>query len=372
MPTQNGGARHRQRGAGTAVRLGLGAALALLAAVVIGALIATSDSTDDGAVDMPDRQSTSTVPPTSEFAPPEGARPLGDVTVGGAASGCRFEECRQVTVACPDIDPIDATVGVEPARSEQRGVVLMFSGGKGAAFWSSGARIPDLVGPWTEAGFDVVEIAWAGDGWGASPPGEAVGFAALACRPATFTKWVYDNEFAPLGLDGGPTGVCGFCVGGNSGGASQAAYGLTHYGLDALVDAMVVTAGPPHSLIAQGCSGRPEDAEFSYRPDGQKLMDIAYGGTPGPCAASEDPGLWEQDGVATGGSDYEFPTTRIVIVLGREDRSGATTQAQVLAERMRSGGTPTVEVHVLPGEGHKVESSVEAVELVREAVLAGG
>ena len=70
-------------------------------------------------------------------------------------------------------------------------------------------------------------------------------------------------------------GVCGFCVLGGSGGSAQAAYSLSHYGLDAIVDGVFPIGGPTHAAIAKGCM-RQNRAEDQYWYNGSDF-DSAYG-----------------------------------------------------------------------------------------------
>ena len=93
-------------------------------------------------------------------------------------------------------------------------------------------------------GLWAVEVGW-------EPPGIWQGTGesrTWACRYATVARWVYDNLHR-----GGERTL--FLAHGNSGGSSQIAYALTHYGLDEVIDAALLSGGPPDAPVCspQGC-----------------------------------------------------------------------------------------------------------------------
>jgi hypothetical protein len=315
--------------------------------------------------------------PTTAATIPGGARPTGTVTVGGAPPAnikCPLDSCMTVNVTCPEIEPMDAILAVGEPQGTPTGVIVLFSGGTGASWWATPTRPveQEVLTGFQAKGLEVIEVAWP-DAWGTAPPSQAVGFAKLSCRPATIVKWAHDERYAPMGVSAPARGECGFCISGNSGGSSQAAYALTHYGLAPIVDAAILSSGPPHSDIARGCSGKPDDTAFQYDPDNVPLIDGAYGHLkdPGPCASHDASfaSLWTEDGVATGGAFYNYPNTRVSFLFGGRDPTVAPTQAQELVDKLKQAGSPMVSAETVASMPHSVNGNPDSRAAVTNAVL---
>lgn len=312
--------------------------------------------------------------------PEDGALPLGELVETGAGPGRGSRcptgaECTQFTVDCPEVpDPAAGSVAISPPAADPRGVVVFFSGGKGSNWWEDGVRKGSgeasfLVADLQAAGYEVVQVRWE-SGFSTNPSGEPMGFARAACRSATAVRWAYDERYAPLGLDP-PTGICGFCVSGNSGGSSQAAWGLTHYGLSEIVDAAVFTGGPPHAAIDTGCLQEGDEA-YWYDASSARGFDEVYGagrGEEGACTGHDDTfaELMDADSIDSGGTDYEYPATRVVFLFGTNDRTVAPTHAQDYVERLEEEGSPLVEVQEVQ-MGHEITQSQLGLEAIFDAI----
>src|SRR5439155_825708 len=185
--------------------------------------------------------------------------------------------CQAFTVACPLLEQLaTGTLAIAPATGPVRGLVVFMSGAEGEGFWSTeGTGALSWLNGLRSDGYETVQVAWSTP-WLASAPGEFTGPAHLACRPATVIRWIHDNTFASLRLAAPPTGSCGFCATGNSGGASQVSYAIAFYGLGAILNAVIPTSGPPHAAMAKGCLGSPG---FTYSPGAAVIIDQSYGFT---------------------------------------------------------------------------------------------
>ena len=351
-----------------------------LAVGLVGLVIVLADGGDGDAAERDATATTTTAASTSPSSvdepptTPAGAGALGSVRVTGTPSSCPLEECTDVDVECPGLPPATATVAVEPATGTPDGVVVLLSGAEGKTFWANSdqGRQAKVVSDIAERGLDAVEVAWPDQGWAGAPAGEAIGFAALACRSATIVQWVHDERYVPMDLDPS-TGACGFCVSGNSGGASQIAYSLAYYGLDVIIDAAVMTSGPPHAGIGQGCIPGAGESAFAYGRASLPSIDAAYGhpDDPGPCAQG-DAGfadLWRADSVDTGGNDYVHPTTRIEFLLGGQDRTVAPAHARLYIDRLEVGGSPMVHEEEIPEMQHEVLAQTASRDAVIDAIF---
>jgi hypothetical protein len=165
---------------------------------------------------------------------------------------------------------------------------------------------------------------------------------------------VHDTEYAPLGLDPADF-VCGFCVTGNSAGALQGGYLLADYGLDSILDGVVLGGGPIPARVAEACLEANEGSTYGInRPS---VVDYAYGvpkGVKGPCAL-KDPSFeatWRADSLVDGGIDYEHPTTRVVILIGGLDHTSAPNHAAAYRDRLVAEGSPMVSYDIIPTAGH--------------------
>lgn len=211
--------------------------------------------------------------------------------------------------------PVMARLRIDQPTTHARGVVLLFSGGGGSTFWADHSQVAaQAVLDMRAAGFRVVQVAWQ-TAWLASAPGERSGPHALACRPATLINWAHRRFYAPLGLDP-PAGVCGFCVSGNSGGASQISYTLSFYGQENILDAVIPTGGPPHASLDKGCLRRPGEDSYYYTTGNAQTIDSSYGfvAEPGPCALHDTAltSRWIADSVQAG--DLDYPASRVHII----------------------------------------------------------
>jgi hypothetical protein len=207
-------------------------------------------------------------------------------------------------------------------------------------------------------------------GWLASSPGERAGPVVLACRPATVIDWLHRTLYRPLNRPTGGAG-CGFCLSGNSAGSSAIAYAMAFYGLDRFVDGMVLTGGPPHTAIAEGCM---RDDGLAYPGETPHVIDASYGfQSAGPCERA-DPSwrpTWKADSLDLAGRDYLYPSTRILLMVGAEDDSGAAEHQARYLEVLRRAKDPAVEQETIPGMTHAVTASSEGLARMREWFVSG-
>lgn len=307
-------------------------------------------------------------------APVAGGLPLGTVTVGSTSDRCPGALCEGFEVSCPGLsEPIRGMVSTTPATGSPRGLVMFFTGGPGKGWYvgddsQTSAEFEKL----SAAGFELVQVRWGDQGWLRAAEGEEIGPAELACRPATVIKWVHDTKYQPLGVDP-QAGMCGFCLTGNSGGASQITYAVTHYGLSEVVDVLIPTSGPPHASLAKGCLPEPGQEEFAFPGSAVGVIDSSYGAPrgDGPCTTADAAfrPAFERDSVDIGGSDYDYPRTRVHFIVSPGDETVAV-RAQALADKLRQAGSPWVSFQEVPEMGHDIQKSEAGMAALVAAVLA--
>lgn len=281
--------------------------------------------------------------------------------------------CRSIEVSCPAVKTAaPAYLSVAEPTAPPRGTLLFTTGGSGMG-WAFRARdrealMEQLLGD----GFRIVQLAWATN-WLESSPGDTAGTAHLGCRPATVVKWVHETYFLPLGIARSSNGRCGFCITGNSGGATQSSYPLSHYRLEEILDAVIPTGGPPHSALSKSCLLRPGEAGYQYPPNTREFLDRGFGffDGNGPCVR-QDPSFtnrWDQASVATGGTDYNHPRTRVHFVFGENDEAQQTVGGDY-ADRLRNEGSPWVTSEIAAATGHGTMGTEQGRSAIRAAILA--
>jgi hypothetical protein len=223
------------------------------------------------------------------------------------------------------------------------------------------------------AGFEVVVVSWADQTpWLTSASGQEVGPKVLGCRPATTIAWTHDNIYRQLGVSSPGKGACGFCATGNSGGASQIAYALSFYGVGSLLDAAVLTSGPPHTALDKACLG--PDPNLLFDPDSASIVDLSYGFAPGtgPCAHHDQSfaDRWAKDGTDSDGT-YSFPHTRVAFLFVQGDHTAAPFHGRLYAEKLKSAGSPMMSDETVPGFNHTIMTFPEGRQAVEDALLAG-
>ena len=340
----------------------------MLAAV---ALLAAACSKDPGGFPPPISSGPSVPSPTGSSSS-QGTLPLGTLTLtSGSASCAQGGRCRLgFRVDCPGVqEPAEGTLIAE-GPGQARALVMGFVGTLGTGtIGLSKQWVADMVAQ----GFEVVVVSWADQTpWLTSSSGEEIGPKVLACRPATAIAWTHDNIYRQLGVSSPGAGACGFCATGNSGGASQIAYALSFYGVGSLLDAAVLTSGPPHTALDKACLG--PDPNLRFDADSSSIVDLSYGFAPGtgPCTHQDESFAerWRKDGIDAGGT-YSFPRTRVAFLFVAGDHTAAPFQGRLYAEKVMSAGSPMVSDDTVPGFNHTIMTFPEGRQAVEDALLSG-
>jgi hypothetical protein len=303
--------------------------------------------------------------------------PLGTMKVRNAIVGdcpAGFSCAKFIVQNCPlvDMDDHGQLAWSAPATSP-RGVVIFFDGGGGNEWWADPGPGEDFLAHLRDDDhFIIVENRWVSIGWLDALEGDQIGAAHLACRPATLIQWVHDHIYAPLHLDPLP-GQCGFCITGNSGGASQVAFPLPFYGLDTILDADIPTGGPDHAAITKACLQVPG---YEYNDTHRKTMDYSYGyqnpeSEPGPCLQSDPTwaARWDADSVELGGNDYSYPTTRVELIEGGLDDTGAPAHAADFRDVLEQDPNNSVTWTFIPDMPHHISDNLEGEAAIEAALL---
>jgi len=253
---------------------------------------------------------------------------------------------------------------------------LFTTGNFGWTLYENAGESRRTLAELSAAGFRTVQLQWI-DSWLVGSLGKEEGHVRLGCRPATVARWVYDHLHQA-------TKSTAFCATGNSGGASQVAYMLSHYGLKEILAAVLPSGGPPHARIDRACS--PDDPAYLTSDAMRKLNDTGFGFVPpgdlrninpadvpsiGPCSRG-DLSFREKfrlASIASGEGDYVYPRTMVWFVfegIGDAPVALGATYYELLVK----SGSPLVGKTFVPGVDHGgLIRSREGAEKIRDVLL---
>jgi len=138
-----------------------------------------------------------------------------------------YSYMEQVAVKCPNLRGDTAILSHLDAE-KPKGTAAFFSGGYGTENYAKNAAEMVWLQSLVDDGYNVIQVHWTSDWWS--------GFDHLveqACRPATVIAFILDR-YGPVTLVG------------QSGGASQVAYAVEHYGQEP--PKVVLSGGPPEPM----------------------------------------------------------------------------------------------------------------------------
>lgn len=281
------------------------------------------------------------------------ALPLGQVTDGGAIdcpmSASPGASCRAITVQCPGVPDLDATVAITLPEGDATGTVVLHRGADGTGLFDFG-----FPAAYLDAGLRTVQIAWA-SAWEGEGDG---GVQACACRPATAFRWAFDD------LHGGDVDT-GFCAQGHSGGSGALAYALAHYGLEDTIDFAMFSAGPVFGRIDYGCEPSlyepgsiavcPElpMAGYDYGENAgnvDRWMGTQTCGAPYGEASQQDIDAWASNSIVSDGADYDYPQTVLAFWECATNPNGTPGLGAFYMEQLASDYSVTCQVDDCMGE----------------------
>jgi hypothetical protein len=307
-------------------------------------------------------------------------RQLGKVDVLSGPVQCAGGDCYDIRVTCPEVAaPAEARLKVvAPNTTSPRGTILFATGNQGTGLYEGAVESRRILADLSAAGFRTVQLQWI-DGWLFASPGKEEGHVRLACRPATVARWVHDHLHEPASSTA-------FCATGQSGGASQVSYMLSHYGLEEIFAAVVPSGGPPMGRLDRGCT--PGDPAFIRVESMRKLIDTGFGFIPagdtrtmraddvpanGPCARADESfrEKLRQASVASGDGDYVYPRTMVWFVVEGIDSGGAAALGKYYYDLLVKSGSPLVGRTVVPGVDHSgLIRTREGTDRIRDILLS--
>ncbi len=258
---------------------------------------------------------------------------IGSLAAGSLAAdppnaASAYTECRNYTCTTSNAPDLGVVIARKEPTGTERGTVVLLSGQGGDGFYSQGSGACET---WIDTlkveGWRIFQVKWGTGGWNQGTANGKQGAAMLAGRAATAVKWIYDNHVAGA--------VHNFWLVGNSGGSDQAAYCMTHYGLDIYVDGVVMGGGPPRAGMLAGCRS---DAGLSYDSPSRIEVDDSYDYDPvvqGHCelANMASASAWDYDDLQHGHLAWN---AKSFYLFGSADSTVAPAHGILLADRQPS------------------------------------
>jgi hypothetical protein len=296
----------------------------------------------------------------------------------------------KVSVRCANLPAATAELRITPynPNATYLGTVVLGGGGTGHSFLAG--EIPTLETPaltivfqLAQAGYTVVDrkwqVGWFGEG------SEGFGIIDPACRHAELLTW----------LDGQTESPGAMCAYGNSGGSSEIAYGLTRWNTETVLDAAVLSGGPPMSRLDIACLGFDYDPGWEQictetwnssqsgcqrrRPActlydrqgafGPEAIDDAFSvaGLKNMCTGSSPTftAVFEENSVLFPGADLAYPETPVHFIYGRQDCTESVTLGPLYFEAITSEKS----VEYVEGVAHEVHLSEAGAMAIVAAVI---
>ena len=208
------------------------------------------------------------------------ATDLGITPAGPSYVTVPYSSLKTYNVSVPGLPDLSVEVAIKNPTTTEVGT-LVAAAGEGGTFWWSGSVGFDAMidDDFCAAGWRVVQTRWvgaSGEGWYLTdPPTPPLGPPTLAARSATILRKIH-TLYCRGGVDN-------MCVTGQSGGGSQMAYSLTHYGCKDIVRRALLSGGPPHGALAKMCGNVTGYGGTLFQ--GTNQIDHSYGQPDSPFGA---------------------------------------------------------------------------------------
>jgi hypothetical protein len=277
-----------------------------------------------------------------------------------------------VNVSCPNLQQtIQATVkyGDPTGGAPFQGTIIFLSGSTGKSYWETwGSEALRVTTELRAAGYRVVQFKWQWN-WYQGGAGRNEGMAAVNCRAATLTHWVYTT----IHQQDPAHPFCGY---GHSNGAGELAYSITQYGLSNLFSQALLNSGPNWSRVDQGCiQSDPAYQGLWWSLTDRQTIDASFGqptnGT-GPCALKNASwqAAFEQTSLASNSWSLVYPSTMVTVMIGSQDTGTTANHGYYFYNKMVADGSPLTQLAVIPNSGHSTFATAAGADAIRDSLLA--
>ena len=330
-----------------------------LAPSVCAAVLALGMACSDGGSSP--RQTTPPAPP------PPPPPPLGNVTLlanpcPSGVGGLPNATCQVLRIDDPLNAPIQVELRIIEPAVPLLGTLVFCTGNTGEAFWGDSFEGQPVLKSLLDLGFRIVDRAWS-DSWF----GSSSSFKDQSRRHAVLLQWVHDNVHT--------SGV--FAAVGNSAGSGEIAYGLSTWGTAGLLDAAILTGGPPMSRLDYACQNPPEEP-WASQCAGLVPPDVINCANPLPCSSlpsvplicattppAATPSQLVEQSILHSAASTNYPATIVHCIMGFEDCTFVVPQGVLYMNAVTSPKAMTF----VPGAKHWLAETQGGRDAVVQAVV---
>jgi hypothetical protein len=265
----------------------------------------------------------------------------------------------ELVVECNDLVPQPVFVWEYPPTTlPVIGAVVLTIGGDGTGRYGADDAVRQgTVDVILDAGFEVFIVSYEDEDKGWQVYG--AGLANPMCAYAHIVRWVHDT------VADVPTTLC---AQGNSGGATQNAYGLGLYGLSDIVDMAIMTSGPNYSKMDDFCFD-PEYPAYGGPGFGENIDFFHAWDVWEPCRSSI-PRDWHVTALDIDSlvSDTQprvlhYPTTKANFIWSEGDSNFG--RGKVFHDAI----TSAKDYYTIEGSVHGLDRTEEGAQIVRDLML---
>lgn len=289
----------------------------------------------------------------SSFATSQSITKVGGNCQSGSIAGTT---CHKYRVSITGLPNVDLQLRITSSRgSTHEGTVLLGTGGLGSSFYADELGGTELVNILANNGYRVVDRKWIG-GWVQG----VASIKAQSQRYAVLAQFVRSNIWTSGS----------FIATGNSGGSLEIGYGLTTWNLDVVLDAVVMTGGPPVSRLDVICTNNPPSWWTSFCATALPYEVFACTpvcATPVSvlCSHLDNSINLAEDSIIHTGATTAFPNTIVMMVLGDMDCTGGPIHAAYFSSQI---STPHVTIYA-EDTPHLVSASVDGRKSIMRGII---
>lgn len=297
------------------------------------------------------------VSPVSPVVAPSGVRLI-------SSTPCSGSTCYTLGVTCEGITEKQIMLQATSPASPKGTVVLGTGGHSNVLYSRQSTEQNQTVKTLVDNNFEVFELYWK-NGWPSAS--DDAGFRKAMCGYAEAVQWIASSKAKQPQT---------MCAQGNSAGGFAIGYGLSLYGLENILDMVVLSGGPPTSRLDVSCFGSTDPAlqgaVWSLDIAGRQIVDVAMGWSRtgsyckkgGPSSADRVKALQDTSLVSpTETRDYSFPRTKVNFVNSETDYANATGKLYYDVI------TTAKAWYQIPGDEHGVDQTAVGAKKIRDLFL---
>ncbi len=281
-----------------------------------------------------------------------------------SSTSCGVSTCYTLGVTCEGITEKQIILQTTSPESPKGAVVLGTGGHSNVLYSRQSTEQSQTVKTLVDNNFEVFELYWK-NGWPSAA--DDAGFRKAMCGYAQAVQWIASSKAKQPQT---------MCAQGNSAGSFSIGYGLSSYGLENILDMVILSGGPPTSRLDVSCFGSTDPAlkgaVWSLDIAGRQIVDVAMGWSRtgsyckkgGPSSEDRVKALQDTSLVSpTETRDYSFPKTKVNFVNSNTDYANAT------GKLYHDVITTAKAWYQISGDEHGVDQTTDGAKKIRDLFL---